>query len=143
MSSVWLRAYEMSLLFMTRLSRRGLLPEQLPGQTYTRPSSSLPHRPAVGVQSPLRLVPNPVRCQPRHLTVKGDRALDKAKNAVQDAGGKAKEAVGKTTADHSTEAPIWSASPPPAEPTTETPQKAPAAGTIHDEVDQRPAGLVS
>jgi uncharacterized protein YjbJ (UPF0337 family) len=31
-------------------------------------------------------------------------AVDKAKNAVQDAGGKAKEAVGKATGDHSTEA---------------------------------------
>jgi len=30
--------------------------------------------------------------------------VDKAKNAVEDAGGKAKEAVGKATGDHSTEA---------------------------------------
>jgi uncharacterized protein YjbJ (UPF0337 family) len=30
-------------------------------------------------------------------------ALDKAKNAVEDAGGKAKEALGKATGDHSTE----------------------------------------
>ncbi len=31
-------------------------------------------------------------------------ALDKAKNAVEDAEGKAKEALGKVTGDHSTEA---------------------------------------
>jgi uncharacterized protein YjbJ (UPF0337 family) len=31
-------------------------------------------------------------------------ALDKAKNATQDAGGKAKEALGNATGDHSTEA---------------------------------------
>ncbi len=30
--------------------------------------------------------------------------LDKAKNAIQDAAGKAKETVGKATGDHSTEA---------------------------------------
>ena len=31
-------------------------------------------------------------------------AVDKAKNAVEDVGGKAKEAAGKVTGDHSTEA---------------------------------------
>jgi uncharacterized protein YjbJ (UPF0337 family) len=32
------------------------------------------------------------------------KGVDKVKNAVEDAGGKAKEVVGKATGDHSTEA---------------------------------------